>query len=192
MRLNHTIMGERVQLYRRLRSRYWQCATHLDNRKYRMSTGEEHRPRQADPRGLVSRSARQTQRRPAEGHKIRLRLHLVPFFGELGVSEVTAGKVQEYRVHRATIPPTGGKQPIKMTKDAAPVYKAPSRSTLHDEVVTLRLVLKTAIRHEWLDHLPDLSPPYRTEGKVVHRLMTLETMAPLSDDPFVKLPAVAA
>ena len=30
-----------------------------------------------------------------EGHQIRLRLHLSPFFGELGVSEVTAGKVQE-------------------------------------------------------------------------------------------------
>jgi hypothetical protein len=40
-----------------------------------------------------------------------------------------------------------------------PAFKPPSRSTLHDEVVTLRLVLKTAIRHGWLDHLPDLSPP---------------------------------
>src|ERR1700689_4105197 len=35
-----------------------------------------------------------------EGHKIRLRLHLVPFFGEMGLSEVTAGKLQEYRIHR--------------------------------------------------------------------------------------------
>jgi integrase len=35
--------------------------------------------------------------------------------------------------------------------------------------VTLRQVLKTAIRHGWLSHLPDLSPPYRTQGKVVHR-----------------------
>jgi hypothetical protein len=33
----------------------------------------------------------------------------------------------------------------------------------------VRLVLKTAIRHEWLDHLRDLSPPYRTQGKVAHR-----------------------
>jgi hypothetical protein len=114
----------------------------------------------------------QRSERWVDGHKIRLRLHLVPFFGELGISEVTPGKVQEYRVHRATVPPTGGKQPIKTTKTTkgeAPVYMAPSRSTLHDEVVTLRLVLKTAIRHGWLDHLPDLSPPYRTQGKVVHR-----------------------
>jgi hypothetical protein len=47
------------------------------------------------------------QRSPrwVEGHGIRLRLHLLPFFGELGVSEVTAGKVQDYRMHRATTPP---------------------------------------------------------------------------------------
>ena len=52
---------------------------------------------------------------------------------------------------------------------STPAQKAPARSTLHDEIVTLRQVLKTAIRHGWLDHLPDLSPPYRTQGKVVHR-----------------------
>jgi len=111
------------------------------------------------------------QRSPrwVEGHQIRLRLHLIPFFGELGLSEVTAGKVQEYRVHRATTPPAGGKQPIKLTKGETPVYRAPSRSTIHDELVTLRQVLKTAIRHGWLEHLPDLSPPYRTQGKIVHR-----------------------
>jgi integrase len=89
-----------------------------------------------------------------EGHGIRQRLHLLPFFGDLGVSEVTAGKVQEYRVHRALNGRKG---------------KAPARSTIHDEIVTLRLILKTAIRHGWLDHLPDLSPPYRSQGKVVHR-----------------------
>src|SRR6202035_1659883 len=47
--------------------------------------------------------------------------------------------------------------------------KAPARSTIHDEIVTLRQVLKTAIRHGWLSHLPDLSAPYKTQGKVVHR-----------------------
>jgi hypothetical protein len=50
-----------------------------------------------------------------------------------------------------------------------PKNKPPARSTLHDEIVTLRLVLKTAIRHGWLEHLPDLAPPYKSQGKVVHR-----------------------
>jgi integrase len=93
----------------------------------------------------------------------------LPFFGELGVSEITPGKVQEYRVHRATTPPVGSRRRTKATGGEPPPYKPPARSTLHDEIVTLRLVLKTAIRHGWLSHLPDLSPPYRTQGKVVHR-----------------------
>jgi integrase len=111
------------------------------------------------------------QRSPrwVEGHGIRLRLHLVPYFGEFGLSEITPGKVQEYRVHRATTPSPGSLRKAKAPTDKLPVHKAPSRSTLHDEIVTLRPVLKTAIRHGWLSHLPDLSPPYRTQGKIVHR-----------------------
>ncbi|MFJ6323328.1 MULTISPECIES: hypothetical protein [unclassified Rhizobium] len=89
-----------------------------------------------------------------EGHSIRLRLHLIPFFGKMGLSEINAGTVQDYRVHRIGSATTG---------------KAPARSTLHDEVGTLRQVLKTAIRHKWLTHLPDLSPPYKTQGKITHR-----------------------
>ena len=101
------------------------------------------------------------QRSPrwVEGHGIRLRVHLLPFFGSLGVSEITAGKVQEYRVHRMT---------SRVDKKTGEPLR-PARSTLHDEIVTLRQVLKTAIRHGWITHLPDLSPPYRTQGKIVHR-----------------------
>ena len=35
-----------------------------------------------------------------EGQHSRSRVHLVPFFGSMGLSEITAGKVQEYRIHR--------------------------------------------------------------------------------------------
>ncbi len=74
--------------------------------------------------------------------------------------------MQEYRVHRITSrlepnPESNANRPVK--------DKPPARSTIHDEIVTLRQVLKTAIRHGWLAHLPDLSPPYKTQGKVVHR-----------------------
>jgi len=45
----------------------------------------------------------------------------------MGLSEITPGKAQEYRVHRIATSTTG---------------KAPARSTIHDEIVTLRQVLR--------------------------------------------------
>lgn len=47
--------------------------------------------------------------------------------------------------------------------------KPPARSTLHQEIVTLRHVLKTANRHGWLPSLPDLTPPYKMSSKISHR-----------------------
>ena len=40
---------------------------------------------------------------------------------------------------------------------------------MHKEIVCIRLVLKTASRHGWLEHLPDMSVPYKTSGKFSHR-----------------------
>lgn len=183
--ITHELMGGKLHVYKRENSRFWQCSTYLKGRNHRISTKEEsltHAKEIAEDwylelRGKARAGLLKTektfevaaeqflkeyeiitegQRSPrwVEGHGIRLRLHLVPFFGKLGVSEVTPGKVQEYRMHRIATSRTG---------------KAPARSTIHDEIVTLRQVLKTAIRHGWLSHLPDLSPPYKTQGKVVHR-----------------------
>lgn len=101
-----------------------------------------------------------------EGHASRLRVHLLPFFGDLAISEVTGGKVQEYRVFRMT-PPTE-KNPN--AKDNRPFTgKVPAPKTLHNEIVTLRQILKTAARHGWIDSIPDLSTPYKLSGKVSHR-----------------------
>lgn len=67
---------------------------------------------------------------------------------------MSSGAVQDYRVFRL---------------QGDPNYKPPSRSTMHHEIVTLRQVLKTAIRHGWLSNLPDMSVPYRASSKVSHR-----------------------
>jgi integrase len=94
-----------------------------------------------------------------EGHWIRLRVHLMPFFGEKVLSEITPGLVQEYRIHRATSrknPKTG--EPMR-----------PARQTIHQEIVTLRHVLNTAQRHGWLTFVPNLSAPYKASGKISHR-----------------------
>jgi integrase len=40
---------------------------------------------------------------------------------------------------------------------------------MHNEIVCLRQVLKTAARHGWLDALPDMTAPYKASGKVGHR-----------------------
>jgi integrase len=107
--------------------------------------------------GIITEGERHP--RYIKSHGIRLRVHLLPFFGDKIVTDITPGLVQEYRAHRMTSrkhPETG--EPIR-----------PSRSTLHHEVVTLRHVLKTANRHGWLPFLPDLSSPYKASSKVSHR-----------------------
>jgi integrase len=88
-------------------------------------------------------------------HGARLENHLLPYFGSKGLSAVTSGMVQDYRVMRLRPNPKTG--------------KVPTRSTLHHETVTLRQVMKTALRHGWINHLPDFSAPYRASGKVGHR-----------------------
>lgn len=187
---SHEILGGKVQLYKRGSGRFWQSSASIGKKQRRASTNEEslalakekaedwyftligkNRAGLLKDEKTFREAAEQFlkeyeiitegQRSPTwvKIHELHIRLHLLPFFGELGVSQVTAAKAMEYRVHRMTSrvdPKTG--QP-----------KRPARSTIHDEFVTLRLVLKTAVRHGWLSHLPDLSPPYKTQGKVVHR-----------------------
>ena len=48
-------------------------------------------------------------------------------------------------------------------------WKPPARNTIHNEIVTLSMVLKTAQRHGWIEQVPDLSDPYRRQSKVEHR-----------------------
>lgn len=118
------------------------------------------------------------ERSPAyvAGHKDRLRVYLNPFFGSVPLSQITAGKVQEYRMERLKKPPELTEQEKQARAEAKAqgkkvprIRRPPARTTLHHEMVTLRQVLKTAMRHGWLPHLPDLSAPYRTSGKVSHR-----------------------
>ena len=102
-----------------------------------------------------------------------LRLYLLPFFGDLPASQVTAGLIQDYRLHRVTPPKEpdrvrftqGGRERIGKVKE----WKRPSRQTLHNEIVCLRQVLKSANRRGWISAMPDMSNPYRASGKISHR-----------------------
>jgi integrase len=70
--------------------------------------------------------------------------------------EITAGNINEYRIHR-------------LEESRSKRGKPPAHNTMHQEIVTLRQIFKTALRHGWIDHLPDLSAPYRTSPKISHR-----------------------
>ncbi|WP_375207515.1 tyrosine-type recombinase/integrase [Hyphococcus sp.] len=198
MNEKHKIMGGKVYVYRRERSRYWQCSTFLDGRNWRTSTKEDSLSRAKDfaedwylglrgKKVLGQLKHEKTFKQAADqflkeyevitlgerspiyidNTKRRLKNYLIPFFGDKGLSEVTAGLVQEYRVFRQTNSVT--RYNCKNENGEPKEYGAPSRSTIHQEIVTLRQVLKTALRHGWLSHLPDLSMPYKTAGKITHR-----------------------
>ena len=181
----HHLLGGKLHVYRRVGSRYWQCSTYLGGREQRMSTKEESLARAKDfaedwyltmvgkfragelKTGKTFKQAAdifvpefkiitQGERSPrcVLGHEERLRVHLIPFFGTKRLSEITPGVVQEYRRHRMAMLRNG---------------KPPARSTLHQEIVTLRQTLKLAHRQGWLQHVPDLSPPYQASTKISHR-----------------------
>ncbi|MAW79373.1 MAG: integrase [Parvularcula sp.] len=194
----HKILGGKVYVYRREKSRYWYCSSFLDGRNWRTSTKEESLSRAKDfaedwyltlrGKKLIGqlrheKTFRQAAEKFLEEYEVitlgerspvyidntkrRLKNYLIPYFGDKGLSEVTAGMVQDYRLFRQknSVPRYNCKDDDGNPKN----YGPPARSTLHQEIVTLRQVLKTAMRHGWLSHLPDLSVPYKTAGKTAHR-----------------------
>lgn len=178
----HELMGGKLHVYRRENSELWQCATYLAGKNHRVSTKTDSLSHAKDfahdwylelhgklRRGEVKaeKTFKETaavfereyelitngERSPAyvRGHKDRIRLHLNPAFGSMGLSAITPGAVQDYRISRRQC------------------ERPPARTTLHHELVTLRQVLKTAVRHGWLASVPDLTAPYKSSGKVSHR-----------------------
>lgn len=185
MAAHHELMGGKLHVYKRENSNVWQCSTFLGGKNHRVSTKEEGLAQAKDfaedwyleLKGKHKRGEIKTgksfkfvaerfkdefevitlgQRSPeyVEGHKRRLDKHLIPFFGDKAITEITPGMVQDYRIHRMKNGHRG---------------KAPARSTMHQEIVCLRQVLKTAERHGWLPFVPNISPPYKTSGKITHR-----------------------
>ena len=183
----YSILGGKVHVYKRPNSSLWQCSSYFAGKNRRTSTKEESLSKAKEIaedwylqlRGKLRSGEIKTEKTFREASELFLReydiitqgqrskdylkgqhwrstVHLVPFFGHLGLSEITAGKIQEYRIHR---------HEEAMAKRGKP----PAHNTMHQEIVALRQTLKTAIRHGWLDHLPDLSEPYRSSPKISHR-----------------------
>jgi integrase len=112
-------------------------------------------------------------------HKAHLRNHLRPFLGKKGVRDITADVAQEYRIHRvktslekqqAAIDKAAAVQKDDVSPKKPPLTpKPPARNTLDNEIITLRLVMKVALRKGWITGLPDFSAPYKKQMKVVRR-----------------------
>lgn len=180
-----SILGGKVHVYKRPESPIWQCSAYMAGKNRRMSTKEKSLSkakiiaedwflelRGKNNRGEISNETTfkqaaqrfvdeyevitegQRNAKYVQDHQARLRNHLIPYFGKMGLSEVTAGAVQDYRIMRMA---------------NAEGKTVPSRSTMHHETVTLRMVLKSAIRRGWLTGLPDISMPYKSSNKVSHR-----------------------
>jgi integrase len=184
---HHELMGGKLHIYKRENSRYWQCSTYLGGKNRRMTTKEESLTHAKDIAedwylGLRGKARNgelfagpsfkkaadqflaeyetitqgQRARKWVESYERMLRVHIVPYFGKMALTEITSGKLLDYRVHRR-----------KTAQER--IGRPPARSSMHHEMVAIRQVLKTALRHGWLQFLPDMSQPYKTAGKITHR-----------------------
>jgi len=196
----HALIGDRLHVYRRDGSPFWQCATYLAGRNHRSSTKERDLERakkiasdwylnlQVKSRtgelvqgptfkdaaaifeaeyGILTEGERSPKY--VDGMSLKLKAHLLPFFGDKALSTITPQTVQDYRVHRMTSRTRKRTHMEGAKKVVTEEVVRPSRSTLHGEIITLRHVLRTAQRKEWIKYLPDMSAPYKSSGKVSHR-----------------------
>jgi len=194
MKENHTLFGGKLHIYRRENSGNWQCSAYLKGKNRRTSTREKSlalakefaedwylelrgRAREGNLKNekLFRQAAEQFRREfeiITEGERAesyvksltrKLDNYLIPFFGDKGLSEITPGMVQEYRIHRQT---HSIKRHNQKTEHSG---NRPKFNTIHQEIVALRQTLKCAVRHGWLDRLPDLSTPYGTSKKITRR-----------------------
>lgn len=219
----------KVHLYKRPRSRYWQCSVLMDGQNHRTSTKQsnlalasaaaelwflKHRLQQllkAKGQTLldvldVNLVGHETGERPdrrkkpvhtgpkfpevaelflkeypiltrgersetyTKGITLRVRNVLIPYFKDKYITEIMEAEITGFREHRLnTRVPRFVNRPGLGAKPASDANKPISRSTLHKDIVVLRLILKTAKRHRLIDHLPDMSEPYSKSKKVKPR-----------------------
>lgn len=180
----HEMFDGRLQIYKRANSRVWQCAARVGESRFRQTTGEADLDRAKDiaeewyldlrgktRRGEIVKKERTFGeawelylkdvrvlaigvRTPkyVEVMEQRVRRNVLPFFGDKPLSQINRGLVQAYRVKRGEA-------------SLAARGKPPARSTMLQEIVHIRQVLKHAEGLGWIPFVPSLSTPYLTQGK---------------------------
>lgn len=88
--------------------------------------------------------------------ELRVKRHVLPFFGEKGLSKINKGLGQSYLVKR-------------VEETFAETGKPPARSTLLHEIVHLRQVLKFSEGKGWIPYVPSLSSEILKKTKTSRR-----------------------
>jgi integrase len=183
---SHIMFDGKLQVYQRPTSRVWQCAARVGGKRHRKSTEEENfssAKKVAEEwylglRGqlaagiIVPKTKERTFGDAAKAYmaevsvlaiscrspkyvefmELRMNRHILPYFGSKTLPEINKGLVQSYRVKRTeeTMAKTG---------------KPPARSTMLQEIVHIRQVLKFAEGKGWIPFVPSLETPYLTQTK---------------------------
>jgi integrase len=183
----HVLLDGRLHLYRRKGSPYWQCATYLGAKNWRVSTKEAELPQAKD----VAEDWYWTLRERFAAGKIkslrRFRDVAAAFVHEYETLLRYERSAQYIKSHGDTIRlylnPFFGDKPIDAVTSATVMEfrvwrcrlaiekygKPAARQTLKKDIVTLRMILKLAERNGWIDRVPDCSEPFPKRELPSHR-----------------------
>jgi integrase len=184
---DRSLLDERVRLYKRKGSPYWQSAAFLGSKNWRKSTHETDATRAKD----VAEDWYWMLREKLAAGQIKP-LHRFREAAALFVDEykiLTRGqRNEEYANSHASriaryLNPFFGSMPLTDIKTGTIVSfrvwrqrlalskhgKPAARTTIQHDIVTLRLVMKLAELKGWIDRLPNFAEPYRPSTKVSHR-----------------------
>jgi integrase len=187
----HLLFDGRVQIYRRAASSVWQCATRIDGKRFRHSTGEENLERASafaeewylDLRGRVRSGqplgAPDKPQKPAWTFADAAN-EFVREVRVLAANSRSPLYVQEMEVRlKASILPFFGKmEPSEINRSTVQSYvvkrtedmmerrgRSPARSTILSDMVVIRQILKHEEGARRLAYVPNLSLPYLTLKK---------------------------
>lgn len=107
---------------------------------------------------------------------MRLKAHILPFLGDKPLTDINKGLVQSYRVKRTedhiakTAKPATEARPARKNKPAVAAQPAkpghpPARSTMLQEIVHIRQILKFAEGKGWIPFVPSLETLHMTQTK---------------------------
>ncbi len=181
----HQILGGKVSIYRRERSRFWQCAASIDGRQWRTSTKNDSLSHAKDfaedwyleLKGKSRAGLLKGGKKFKEAATLFLEEYPILTQGQRSPTWIINNQL---KLKSIILPFLGEKYLSEIDSGTIQDYrlhraktcktgKPPARATLHHEIVLIRHVLKTAKRRGWITALPDMSVPYKASGKVSHR-----------------------